>query len=570
MDRKVGLIALYIFLVFFIIFYFFPNSLLTLELKVFDRFSVLSRDVGYFFPKVDSSKHLDDLAIIVIDETTIKRLKKKIPFPRYIYAQLLEKIHKGDPRLIVFDIVFSGESEDKQSDDLLAQTIEGKGNVLFPYANDALGRSLGSDKFFIKDLVPAGYLNKPMDIDSVIRRIRPFDLTVENKVRDYATELYVFGRYYDYDLGSILVDKNKVLINGLKPKKKEEFSRSNFTLRQDNTAWIKYQAGLTGLKKIPMWVVFSDNFDPSVFKDKIVFIGVTAKIFHDIYNTPLGVLSGVEVMANATLMFLDGKFIQESPQWLNWLVLLMFCVFMAFLCFRLPILKGFFFTVSVISIIAAASFGLFLKGYYFNPFKLILICVITYIVINFYKHTSVVLENIHLRRLSTTDELTGLNSFRFLQVVLDHEFQKSLRYKIPLSLIMIDIDNFKKVNDIHGHQNGNVVLRKIGKILLNGVRKADFPTRYGGEELAILLPSSDVEGARKCAENIRRLIEKEEYLMTKQGPLKVTVSMGVSSFPSMNITSSEEMIKLADMALYKAKHQGKNQVVIYSEEGKNS
>ncbi|MBL7130763.1 MAG: GGDEF domain-containing protein [Candidatus Omnitrophica bacterium] len=171
----------------------------------------------------------------------------------------------------------------------------------------------------------------------------------------------------------------------------------------------------------------------------------------------------------------------------------------------------------------------------------------------------------NLRRLSTTDELTGLHSFRFFQVVIDHEFQKCLRYKTNLSLAMIDIDNFKKINDTYGHQNGNVVLSKIGKILLDNVRKADFPVRYGGEELAILFPNSDIEGAYKCAENIRQLIEKEDYFMTKQGPLKVTVSIGISSFPSMNITSSEDMIKFTDTALYKAKNQGKNRTIVYSE-----
>ena len=191
---------------------------------------------------------------------------------------------------------------------------------------------------------------------------------------------------------------------------------------------------------------------------------------------------------------------------------------------------------------------------------------VSYIATNFYKYASVAIENIKLRKLSTVDELTGLYIFRYFKIVLGHEFQKCLRYKTPLSLIMIDIDNFKKINDTYGHQNGNIVLSKIGKIILSNVRRADVPVRYGGEELAVLLPNSNLDGTKKCAETLRSLIEKEDFFMTNKGPLRVTVSIGVVSFPSTNISSAEEMIKSADTALYTAKREGKNRVVVFSKE----
>ena len=566
MKKKLSLIAIIIFVGYFIIFYLFPNFLLALELRVFDQLTVFVKDIGYFLPKLHSSIHLDDIIIVAIDDATIIKLQKRLPLPRYIYADLLKKIYNGNPKLIVFDIVFSGQSEDRKSDALLAKAIKGKDNILFPYARSEFGRSLESDRFFIKDFASAGYINKPLDIDSAVRRIRPIDLTIENNIRDYATELYIFSRYYDYDLGDITTDNKSVKLNNLKPKKTDNFHKFNFSLGRDSAMWIKYQESAEGFHKIPMWSVLSDDFNPEIFKDKIVFVGATAKVFHDIYNTPLRIMSGVEIMVNVTLMFLDGKFIEEAPRWLRWLVIFIFCLLTVFIYYRIGIIKGALFTISLVSIMLAATFGLFLNNYYFNPFKLVLICIISYIVINFYKYAYVVIENIQLRRISTTDELTGLNTFRLLQVVIDHEFQKCLRYKANLSLLMIDIDNFKSINDTHGHQNGNVVLRKIGKIILDNVRKSDFPTRYGGEELAVLLPNSDIEGALKCAENIRQLIEKENYFMTKQGPLKVTVSIGLSSSPAMNITSPEDMIKFADTALYKAKHQGKNRTIVYSEE----
>jgi diguanylate cyclase (GGDEF)-like protein len=566
MDKKVIFAAFIIFLLFFLTFYFFPNFLFSLESGAFDQFTIITKGIGYFYPGAYSSVHLGDMVIIAIDEATIQRLKKKVPYPRYVYANLLNKIQKGNPKLIVLDFIFTGESEDKDSDKLLAEAIAGRANILFPHVLDKMEGSLNTDASIVKDFASTGYLNKPMDIDSEIRRALPFYLTQGNKIDDYATELHIFSRFYNYDLSSIIVKNNDIFLAGFYPKQKDKFKSSSFSLSKDNTILINYQASTVDFVKIPMWSVLSDDFDASAFKDKVVFVGATAMVFHDTHRTPFGYMSGVEIMANTALMFLDGKFIHEPSGWIKWLSIFLFCMLIVFVCYRLPMLKGFLFTVSVVSIITAAAFWLFINNYYFNPFKLVAVCLVGYIVINFYKYTAVVLENIRLQRLSATDELTRLYTFRFFSIVINHEFQKCLRYKMPLSLLMIDIDNFKKINDTYGHQKGNVVLNKIGKIIISNVRKADFPARYGGEEMAILLPISDIQGAQKCAEHIRQLIEQEDYFTTPLGPLKVTVSIGVSSYPSMNITSQEDMIRLADAALYKAKHEGKNRVVVYRDE----
>ncbi|MFC1709161.1 diguanylate cyclase [Candidatus Omnitrophota bacterium] len=570
MNKRIGLIALTIFLVYFVIFFIFPNFLLTLELKIFDNFTLLEKRTSHFLPKLNYSTHLDDIVVIIIDEDTINNLKRKLPLPRYFYADLLERIFEVKPKLVVFDIVFSGESEDREDDILLAKAIEGRTNILFPYANDDTGRPLPTDSFFLKDLPSGGYINKPIDADSTIRRIRPFALTENNAIRDCSTEFRILDRYYDYSLDSVVLDKKRVSLNNLKTKKEDRFTKFNFSLRRDNTIWIKYQADKADLNTIPMWRVLLDDFDTSVFDDKVVIVGVTAKILHDIHKSPYGFMAGVEIMANVATMCLDGKFLEESPWWLNWFLIFILCMFTVLACYHLPMFKGLLFCLSLSTITAVLAFGSFLNNYYLNPFKLVFIVVLGYIVINFYKYTSVVMENLNLRKISTTDELTGLHTFRFFRVVINHEFQKSLRYKIPASLLMIDIDNFKKINDKYGHQNGNVVLNKIGKILLNNARKSDFPVRYGGEELAILLPHTNIQGAYKCAETIRKIIEKEDFFMTKEGPKKVTVSIGVSSFPEMDIAYVEDMIKLADTALYKAKHEGKNRVIIYSQESGGS
>jgi diguanylate cyclase (GGDEF)-like protein len=570
MNKRLSIISLITFLVFFLVQFLIPNFLLPLELKVFDSYTRLLRSTGYFFPKLSYSAHLDDVVVVNIDETTVKKLRKKFPLPRYFFADLVNKLYETNPKIVIFDMVFSGESENKEEDVLLAKALKGKTNILLPYASDDAGRPLYTDKLFLTDLASAGYINKPIDSDITIRRVRPFDLTIENKIRDCSAEFHLFSKYYDYDLKSIVLDKKQVWLKDLKPKKGDLLVKDRFYLNSNNTIWIKYQADQSRIHKIPLWQVLSDDFDASVFEGKIVLVGVTAKILHDIHNTPFGLMSGVEIMANVATMFLDGKFIDEAPLWLSWLWVFVLCLLTVLTCYRLQMFKGFLLSVSLGIIIVAATFFLFLNNYYFSPFRLVVIVIVSYIVINFYKYTSVVMENLSLRKISSTDELTGLHTFRFFQVVMEHEFQKSLRYKTPLSLLMLDIDDFKKINDTYGHQNGNVVLKKIGKLILNNLRKSDFPVRYGGEELVALLPHTNLEGACKCADNIRRLIEKEGFFMTREGPKKVTVSIGISSFPDMKANSAEDMVRFSDVALYKAKQEGKNRVIIYSEEASGS
>ena len=556
MNKKCFLIALLISLIFVLIYYLFPNFLLALELKAYDSFTRLSKNLK------SPSSHLNEIVIVALDDFSFKKMQKKWPFSRSIYAELLNKIDQGYPRLVIFDVVFSGEGKDKEGDNLFAQTLRNKNNILLPYHVGKLGANLKSKKEFVAEFASAGYLNKPIDNDGSIRRFQPFRLSVKERILDYAVELYVFSRYYNYDLKNVIF-KNKHLYLSQLTDKKDMLDKFDFCIGTDKSIMINYQADIKDFTIVPLWSIYSGSIALESFRNKVVLIGATSHLFHDIHDTPLGLMPGIGVLANAILMFLDGSFIHETPGWIRWLMMFVLCFSIVFLCYRCPIFKGLLLTGVIIIILATSTFLLFLNNYYLNPFKLILICIVSYIAINFYKYASVVIENMHLRKLSTIDELTGLYIFRYFKIVLKHEFQKSLRYKTPLSLLMIDIDNFKKINDTYGHQNGNVVLSKIGKIILNTVRGSDVPVRYGGEELAVLLPNSGIEGAKKCAENLRSLVEKEDFVMTEKGPLRVTISIGAVSFPSTEVSSGEEMIKFADEALYTAKSQGKNRVIVF-------
>jgi diguanylate cyclase (GGDEF)-like protein len=165
-----------------------------------------------------------------------------------------------------------------------------------------------------------------------------------------------------------------------------------------------------------------------------------------------------------------------------------------------------------------------------------------------------------VQRQAVTDELTGLANVRELHSTLDRELERSRRFGGTLGLMMLDIDNFKRVNDEFGHQQGDEVLASLASVLREHSRDIDEPARYGGEELAVVLPQTDVEGAVQLAERMREAIEALEVpRVGSPGHLAVTASFGVASFPESG-ADKHALIAAADAALYRAKRAGKNQV----------
>lgn len=164
-----------------------------------------------------------------------------------------------------------------------------------------------------------------------------------------------------------------------------------------------------------------------------------------------------------------------------------------------------------------------------------------------------------LEELSVRDGLTGLYNRRELEKRLHEEIQRGRRYNRPLSVMMLDIDHFKNVNDRYGHQAGDEVLITVTDLIQLNVRPVDVVCRYGGEELAVILPETDEEGARIVAERIRSTVE-DSITTTPQGDMiHVTVSIGLGIFPGHG-DSAATLVHAADQALYTAKHEGRNVV----------
>jgi len=169
-------------------------------------------------------------------------------------------------------------------------------------------------------------------------------------------------------------------------------------------------------------------------------------------------------------------------------------------------------------------------------------------------------DNRRLEALATTDPLTRLLNRRALLERLSREVDRAKRYESMLTLLLLDIDHFKRINDERGHLVGDAVLRQIGALVEASVRTVDIAARYGGEEFVLILPETSQDGGIIFAERLRESIERYPFDASGDEPLHLTASIGVATFPSPRVDSTEDLFARADEALYRAKSSGRNQV----------
>ena len=168
-----------------------------------------------------------------------------------------------------------------------------------------------------------------------------------------------------------------------------------------------------------------------------------------------------------------------------------------------------------------------------------------------------------IEKLAITDGLTGLFNHRHFQERITHEFHRIGRFPEPLSLLIIDLDHFKEINDSYGHPVGDSVLKEVSNIIKKTIRNIDVPARYGGEEFAVILIGTEARGALRMAERLRKAVMKKVFSAEGKG-FQITVSIGITTYPD-DIQSKEELIEKADRALYHAKKTGRNRSVLWSD-----
>ncbi len=176
-------------------------------------------------------------------------------------------------------------------------------------------------------------------------------------------------------------------------------------------------------------------------------------------------------------------------------------------------------------------------------------------------HNSILMKKLEV--LAAVDELTCLLNRRYGMKRLNEEYERAKRHQLPLAVTMIDIDNFKQLNDTYGHQAGDEILKEFSGIIVEEIRVTEFALRYGGEEFMIVIPGASAINCHRVIERLRRKVESL-HVQFQQHKLNVTFSAGIAVYPGENITDQTQLVNATDIALYQAKNRGKNQIVIYS------
>jgi diguanylate cyclase (GGDEF)-like protein len=377
-----------------------------------------------------------------------------------------------------------------------------------------------------------------------------------------------------------------------KPKQRaDDVARAREEMKANLTALEKHQNNLQLVhqflkadyipqpyKTIPAWQVIrlmnkqekglpyneEDQYVLQNLKNKIIFIGATAVATYDIKNTSLySTMPGVILQANLfdNLMQNSGHYLHRVSPNINLFLTLFLCLLAAGCTLKMrSAIAGLLTTANIaiiyalFTIIAFHSFSLWID------IAMPLVCLIVTITITFM--LKYFLSNKDYEKtyaLATTDSMTGLYNHRFFQDHMRHSIEQSNRFKHKFSLLLIDIDFFKKFNDTYGHQAGDEVLRHVAKKLKKNVRTVDVVARYGGEEMAIILDRANEEEALIVANKIVKAIAEEAYPIAEGVFKHVTISCGVSTYPTHGETPSQ-MIEFSDQGLYRAKENGRNQV----------
>lgn len=537
-----------------------------------------------------------DIVIVAIDEATYEYILDHYgewPLPRDIYVKLVEYLESQNPQIIAFDLMFVKSFKSApQADIALINTMK-KYNNLYTAMNldnqpgdlrkppelpEKLSVNVAnySDVNF-EDLT---FTNCRKILDGILDVTENIGMINVSRADDgILRKMPLFVKYHDKYYSQLGL---KVAIDAINSSEGNSIDPHNFVidkdsnlllgsrkifLDEDGSAILNWYGANGVYDQVPMYklikAVNGDAKDTGYdFKNKIIYFGTTASALFDIKTTPTDkTVPGVEVQATFVNNLLDNNFIVKADK----AVTIFSGIILALLigCCVMRITSAFtasFASVSIYFLYLLASyyamkyFNIWLEVIY--PLILSLLAFISAFIVK-YLIKSRDFEQQY--KLATTDGLTDLYNHRYFQEQMLMAVENSKRYGTEFSLIILDIDFFKKFNDTFGHQAGDAVLRQVAHTLKKNVRATDIVCRYGGEEMSIILPNTPKEEAYTTAQKICERVASNKIKLSNDKESNVTISLGVATFPHDGSTPSE-IIDCADKRLYNAKHNGRNQV----------
>lgn len=514
-------------------------------------------------------EHNKDIVIVAIDDASYEYILDHYgewPLRRDMYAKMVDYIESQQPKTVAFDLMFVKSMKSAISaDNSLVDVFKKYDNVYTSMNLDNQPEDLRKaqqlpDKLAISpDSVadnPIEYSNCRIILQGILDATSHIGMinvsrSDDGVLRKMPLYLKYNNKYYP-QLGYLVAQGSGMM------KKVQSDDEASVILN-----W--YGPAET-FENIPMYKLLKaadggETFDYD-FHNKIVYFGATAASLFDIKTVPVDkVYPGVEVQATYVNNLLDGSLIKKCPEYVNLLaglVLALLTVLAVLKIQSMPTAFGLSFTIYTVYVLFA--YELMRMNYYwikivspvaFAIFAFILAVIIKYLI----KSRDFDAQY----KLATTDGLTELYNHRYFQEQMQNQVSHSKRYGVPLSLIIIDIDFFKKFNDTYGHQSGDAVLRQVAFTLKKNVRATDIVCRYGGEEMSIILPNTKYEEAVGIANKLCTIVSEKKCKLANGKESNVTISLGVSTYGADGETPAI-IIESADKRLYHAKENGRNRV----------
>lgn len=537
--------------------------------------------------------HNDNIVIVAIDDASYEYILDNYgewPLTRDVYAKLVDYLEAQHPQSVAFDLMFvksmkslpqadlalvnsfkkydnlyTAMNFDNQPEDLrIPPTLPKKLAVILKNNGgkvDFTAQTYTNCRSILPAILDAtsnvGMINVSRAEDGILRRM-PVFLSYQGKF--YPQLGLKVGLNYLKNRDN-MVDNNFVIDgNYLK------LGNRKIYLDDNGNAILNWYGSAGTYEYIPLYKLIKiakgeikNEYD---FNNKIVYFGTTASSLFDIKTVPVSrIYPGVEVQATYVNNIIDNKFIKKMSKPVTVVAGVILALLTGLIIMNIS--SAFVSSLTSLSLYVLYVLGAYWSMKYFNlwvdivyPMLLALTAFISAYIVKYFI-TSRDFE--HQYKLATTDGLTELYNHRYFQEQMKLNVENSKRYGNEFSMIILDIDFFKKFNDTYGHQSGDAVLRQVAQTLKRSVRATDIACRYGGEEMSIILPNTGKNVAHSTAEKICERVSSNKFKLQGDKEVSVTISLGVSTYPQDGQTPSE-LIEAADKRLYNAKNNGRNQV----------
>lgn len=504
---------------------------------------------------------LDHIIYVEVAEDSLFEIKER-PWPRKYHAEILKILKEWGARAVLFNYIFEGKINPVEDEAFAAALKKNKG-VYLP----ALVSTVGGKKVLIRSIPEfedavqgVGHINIAPDSDGIVRRFKPF-IEAEGKLYPH------LGLKLVYDMLGRPIAKEKDLWS-----KPDEDGSLMISWPGTWKEAFKHYSYVDVLRSYERLAKKERPFvQPGDFRDKIVLIGETAGNRTQLVATPLDkTYPSLGVIASIINGALINDFVHPATPKQNLLFLI--GIGLISIAFFTPFRNISSLIAAVLLIggwIAFVFFMFTVKSFWIFIFQPALLIFAIFIFCALYSKVASDRERLLFYKLSTTDGLTGVSVRRYFDLMFVRAFKTAKRFHLPLSVVLIDIDHFKRINDTYGHQAGDEVLQKVAALIQKGIRfhgeKAggDLLARYGGEEFVLLLPNTDLKTATfNVAERIRKAVETIP-IEWNEHRINLTISLGVVSVRDTDEVP-ELIIQRADEALYRSKEAGRNRTSIES------